>query len=93
LIRLELRHKDAVRLGNSAKALEHILRKIFDRSVLGPEPPPISRVRSEFRLQFLIKISNKASPDGVRKQLLTGLENWYKHTEYGNVRVWIEVDP
>lgn len=93
LIRLEIRHKNENLLNQAASALLKELSLSFGKSLLGPEPPLVARIRNEYRLQFLLKVKPNADAQMVRKLLMQHLENFYKLDQVKSIRVRIEVDP
>ncbi len=72
LIRVEIRHADAETAYNAARFFTDILRKQINESVLGPQVPPVSRVKNKFIQQILIKVPRNSKALEAYKQLL-----WY----------------
>ena len=72
LIRVEIRHADAETSYNAARFFTEILRKQINESVLGPQVPPVARVKNKFIQQILIKVPRNSKAIGAYKQLL-----WY----------------
>ena len=55
IINLDVKHKDPVVLHNQAEYLASQLRQYFGDSVIGPEPPLISRIRNYFIQSIMLK--------------------------------------
>ena len=72
LIALTLRHRDKTLLWEAAARLGDELRRIFGRRVLGPEAPPVDRIRGQYLTRFLLKIERQSSV-AEAKSLLTGV--------------------
>lgn len=72
LIRVEIKHSDAETAYNAARFYTEILRKQINDSVLGPQVPPVARVKNKFIQQLLIKVPRNSKAIEGYKQLL-----WY----------------
>ncbi len=70
LIRVEIRHIDAETAYNAARFYTEILRKQINDSVLGPQIPPVARVKNKFIQQILIKVPRNSKAITSYKQLL-----------------------
>lgn len=56
LIRIEVKHKDNIRVVDAANRLAVRLRQQFDDRVLGPEEPMVARVRNMYINSILLKL-------------------------------------
>ena len=93
LIALTLRHRDKALLWEAAARLGDELRRIFGRRVLGPEAPPVDRIRGQYLTRFLLKIERQSSV-AEAKSLLTGvLEALHREKRYRAVELIPDVDP
>ena len=59
LIKITLKHKEDKILNEAANYLSELLRKSFGKRILGPEFPIVSRVKSLFLKDILLKIQSK----------------------------------
>lgn len=59
LISLTLRHRDRTLLWEAANRFGDSLRRVFGRRLLGPEAPPVDRIRGQYLVRFLLKIENR----------------------------------
>lgn len=92
LIKITLKHKDYSRLNDSADWLKDALTQVFGTMVLGPEFPPVSRVRNLFHKNILIKIPPSHSLKKT-KEVLTKIKTSFNRTSsFRTVRVVINVD-
>lgn len=94
LIRLAARHPDA---GTALRALtllsNEMRRHMPAELVLGPEAPPVSRIRNLFIFQTLLKIPGGFSPRPV-KEVLSTLLHWVQTIpEFKGVHWTTDVDP
>ena len=51
------------------------LRQLFNPYVLGPEFPPVSRIRNQYHKNILLKIPEKQSLNKTKEALLSSVNN------------------
>lgn len=93
LIRLSLRHKDEMLLGEAARFLAQELRKIFGERVLGPEYPMVSRINTYYIQEILLKIERNPKMEQMKARLLECTDRFVANHRWGNIRVVVDVDP
>ena len=80
-------------LWRAAGAFAGSAREVFGRRLLGPEAPPVDRIRGRFLVRFLLKIERQ-SPSAEAKRLLQELfDRLHARTEFRSVEVAADVDP
>ena len=93
LIRLTLKCRDFSKTNEAAEWLARALENVFDRYVLGPEFPPVARIRNEYYKNILIKIPQKQSL-GKTKSVVSKIMNSFQAIgAFRSVRVVVNVDP
>lgn len=93
LISFTLWHKDQDALNNTAKCFADDMRSLFGKRVLGPEFPPVQRIRNQYRKNVLLKLEKESSPSRA-KQVLSGLVEKYKiDPAHKAVKIQVDVDP
>jgi primosomal protein N' (replication factor Y) len=93
LIEFTIIHKDLDLVNNASKYLADELKHIFQKRVLGPEFPLVSRVRNLYRKNILLKIERENSVVQVKKVMLGVLVKFKNTDAYKAVKVQIDVDP
>lgn len=93
LIELRVQHQEADRVDRTADELVKRLRKLFGGRVLGPEYPPIPRVRNRYRKRVLIKYEREASSSKVREHIRKIAHPLFAEKDHKAVRLVIDVDP
>ncbi|MCH4822934.1 primosomal protein N' [Gramella lutea] len=93
LIRLTLKCRDYSKTNEAAEWLARALENVFDRYVLGPEFPPVARIRNEYYKNILIKIPKKQSLGKTKKMVHRILSSFRAIGVYRSVRVVVNVDP
>ncbi|MCP9200145.1 primosomal protein N' [Gramella sp. GC03-9] len=93
LVRLTVRCRDFSKTNEAAEWLSRSLNSVFDPYVLGPEFPPVARIRNEYYKNILVKIPQKQSL-GKTKRIIQKVLNSFKSIgAYRSVRVVANVDP
>ena len=93
LISLTLRHRDRTWLWEAANRFGDSLRRVFGRRLLGPEAPPVDRIRGQYLVRFLLKIEKQSSA-AEAKRLLAGLfDTLHRDKAYRAVELIPDVDP
>lgn len=92
LIKITLKHKDYNRVNMAADWYAKSLKQLFKTNVLGPEFPPISRIRNQFHKNILVKIP-PGQALGRTKEAIMKVENSFNAVkDFRSVRVIINVD-
>jgi primosomal protein N' (replication factor Y) len=92
LIRLTLKHRDFDKLKEGSMWLYQVMSQNLNMPVLGPEEPPISRIRNEYIRSILIKIPHN-TPIGTTKKIIQKMLNSFEAVaQYRAIKVSINVD-
>ncbi|WP_422079725.1 replication restart helicase PriA [Ulvibacterium sp.] len=92
IIKITFKHKNFNVLNEAAEWFAKSLRNIFGENVLGPEYPPVARIRNQYLKNVLIKINRQwalsQTKDGIKK-----IERSFNAiSQYRGVRVIYNVD-
>ncbi|MCA6365271.1 MAG: primosomal protein N' [Bacteroidetes bacterium] len=93
LIKLTLKTKDEHLLIAASQHLAGQLRAYFGARVLGPEFPPVGRIRDEYLKNIMLKIEREANSVKVKQIIANELLNMRAHPDFKKVRVVADVDP
>jgi len=93
LIGLTIKHKKSKKLDETAFVLVSLMRKSFGNRVLGPEYPPVSRIRNYYLKNILLKIENEASISTAKHILQNIIDKMRIDANYKSVRFILDVDP
>ncbi|WP_103068663.1 replication restart helicase PriA [Aquimarina sediminis] len=92
LIKITGKHKDYNKVNEATNWLGRSFRNVFKENVLGPEFPPISRIRNQYHKNLIIKIPQGQSL-GKTKEVIKKIHSSFKSIkEFSGVRVVINVD-
>ncbi len=93
LVAVTLRHRDKAVLWRAASRFGEVCRPVFGRRLLGPEAPPVDRVREEFIVCFTLKIEREQSFAQARGLLAGMVARLTAEPDYRNLTVVCNVDP
>ena len=92
LIKLTFKHKDYNRVNKAADWYGTSLRHVFSSGVLGPEYPPIARIRNQFIKHILLKIPPQQSLLKTKAALSRITNSFLAVKDFRAVRLIIDVD-
>jgi primosomal protein N' (replication factor Y) len=88
-----LKHRDYKILNKAAGELAVDLRSTLGKRVLGPEYPLVSRIKSLYIKQIMIKIERGPNVVPFKDQIRKHIEEFQKIQVFRQVRVVVDVDP
>jgi len=94
LINITLKAQSLDMLLNGSKVLANRLRLHFGERLLGPEFPPVMRIRNEFLNQMLLKFErNNKIISAAKKTILQELGKFNFEPDFRKIRCVVDVDP
>ena len=92
LIKITFKHRDYNRVELASDWYAKSLRQVFKTNILGPEFPPVSRIRNLYLKNILIKIPQQQSL-GKTKEAIRKINSSFEAVkDFRSVRVIINVD-
>jgi len=92
LIKITCRHRDFQKVNSAADWYAKSLRQLFHANVLGPEFPPVSRIRNQYNKNIMIKIPQQWSLSKTKEAILKINNSFFSIKDFRAVRVIINVD-
>lgn len=92
LIKITFKHKDYNRVNLAADWYAKSLRQVFKANVLGPEFPPVSRIRNLYLKNILLKIPEKQSLAKTKEAIIKIDNSFNAVKDFRPVRVILNVD-
>ncbi|MCM4153311.1 primosomal protein N' [Arenibacter sp. N53] len=92
IIKITFKHKDYNKLNDAAEWFAKSLRNIFGENVLGPEYPPVARIRNQYIKNIIIKIGGKFSLVKTKNSIKRIEKSFNAISYYRGVRVIYNVD-
>lgn len=93
LLRISLQCKDNKELDGFAECYAQRLRSIFGGRILGPEYPPVSRIRSFYIKNIILKLERTLSYAKAKEAILRLNEEMYASVPKNHIRIITDVDP
>ncbi|WP_396600560.1 primosomal protein N' [Algibacter sp. R77976] len=91
-IKITLKHKDYNRVETASIWFAKSLRQVFKEHVLGPESPPIARIRNQFHKNILVKIPKQQSLAKTKEAIIKINNSFLSIKDFRSVRVILNVD-
>ncbi|WP_100612562.1 replication restart helicase PriA [Confluentibacter lentus] len=91
-IKITLKHKDYTKVDSAGIWLAKSLRQVFGDYVLGPESPPISRIRNQFYKNILVKIPKKQSLSKTKEAVIKINNSFLSIKDFRSVKLILNVD-
>ena len=92
LVKITLKHRDFDKLKQGAMWLYQVMQQNLPMPVLGPEEPPISRIRNEYIRTIMVKIPMNISVGNTKKTIQKMLNSFEAVPSYRSIRVIVNVD-
>lgn len=93
LIRITFKHRDYQTTLDSSTWFVNALNQIpHGVTVLGPEFPPVSRIRNLYNIHVIIKLAKNQSPEQVKGYIMKVKRSFESIKQYRSVRCNIDVD-
>lgn len=92
LIKITLRHRDFEKLQDGSLWLYQSLKNTLRLTVLGPEEPPISRVRNQYIRTILIKIPARHNLKTIKAIITKNLNSFDAIAQYRAIKIGVNVD-
>ncbi|MGS2726616.1 replication restart helicase PriA [Psychroserpens sp. BH13MA-6] len=92
MIKITLKHKDYQKVNVGAEWYAKSLRTIFKTHVLGPEFPPVARIRNQYLKHILVKIPQKQSLAKTKEAIIKINNSFLSVKDFRAIRVILNVD-
>jgi len=94
LIRLSVMHKDKPVADKASAMMKVLLKKQFnEKQLLGPEFPPVARIKNFYIKNILIKLPRNKELGSYKKWISVQIAELLAHPDNKGVRVITDVDP
>ncbi len=92
MIKITLKHKDYQKVDVGADWYARSLRTVFNQHVLGPEFPPVARIRNQYLKHILVKIPQKQSLGRTKEAIMKINTSFLSVKDFRPIRVILNVD-
>lgn len=91
-IKITLKHKDYNKVETASIWFAKSLRQLFNTNVLGPEAPPVARIRNQFHKNILVKIPKQQSLSKTKEAIIKINNSFSSIKDFRSVKVILNVD-
>lgn len=92
LIKITLRHRDFDKLKDGSLWLYQSLKNTLRLPILGPEEPPVSRVRNQYIRTILVKIPSSQNLKAIKAIITKNLNSFDAIAQYRAIKISVNVD-
>lgn len=92
LIMITLRHREWNRVEEGSAWFARSMRLVFGNEVLGPEFPPVARIRNQYHKQILLKIPGGQSLPQTKNSIKRIEQSFNAISQYRSIRLIYNVD-
>jgi primosomal protein N' (replication factor Y) len=92
LIKITLRHREWNRVEEGAAWFARSMRMVFNQHVLGPEYPPVARIRNLYHKQILLKVPVGQSLPQTKNSIKRIEQSFNAISKYRSIRLIYNVD-
>ena len=92
MIKFTLKHRDFDKLKEGSMWLYQVMQQNLSIPVLGPEEPPISRIRNEYIRTIMIKIPQNIPLTPTKKTIQKILNSFETVAQYRAIKIAVNVD-
>jgi len=91
-IKIVFKNKNLGRVQKASVWFGQALEMQFKENILGPEPPPVGRIKNKYIMNLLVKIPKNQSLEKTKKYIDNVRRSFNSIKEFSSVRVNIDVD-
>ena len=91
-IKITFKDKNLAHVQKASAWFGFALERQFKENVLGPESPPIGRIKNKYIINLLVKIPKRQSLEKTKKYIENVQRSFNSIKEFSSVRVTIDVD-
>jgi primosomal protein N' (replication factor Y) len=92
LIKITLKHREWNRVEEGAMWFARSMRLVFGKEVLGPEYPPVARIRNQYLKQLLLKIPQGQSLPKTKNSIERIEKSFNAISQFRSIRIIYNVD-
>lgn len=92
IIKLEFKSKNLLRVQKASAWFGQALEVQFKENVLGPEQPPVGRIRNQYIFNLMLKIPKTQSLEATKTYIANVERKFNTIKEFSGVRINIDVD-
>ena len=93
LVYIYMKHRDVRVLEEFSELMGHKMRDIFEDRILGPDLPPVARVKQLYIRKIVLKVENSLSQYKVNEVLQNIQQAYCQMPRYRGISMYYDIDP
>jgi primosomal protein N' (replication factor Y) len=93
LVKLTFKSRDYNLVNQSSDWFAKVLRQDLVKNVLGPEFPPVARIRNEYHKNIMVKIPKAQSLEKTKQHLKKTISRFRAVSAFNKMKIVVNVDP
>ena len=93
LVYIYIKHRDVRVLEEFSTLMGKGMRELFKERVLGPELPPVAKVKQLYIRKIVLKVESGLSQYKVNEALGNIMDAYCEHPRYKGIQMYYDVDP
>ena len=93
LVYIYMKHRDVRVLEEFSELMGQKMREIFDNRILGPDLPPVARVKQLYIRKIVLKVENTLSQYKINEVLLNIQQAFCQIARYRTISMYYDIDP
>ena len=93
LVRFTFKHRNFETMQRGAQWFAAALREHFQAGILGPEIPPVGRIRNEYLSHVLLKLPAQSGLNQQKKRIALLVRNFEAQKPFARIKLIVDVDP
>lgn len=93
LVYIYIKHRDVQLLEEFSAILGKHMRKIFDERILGPDLPPVARVKQLYIRKIVLKVESSLSQYKINGLLQNLQQAYLSQPRYRSITMYYDIDP
>ena len=93
LMYIYLKHRDVQLLEGFSTILGKHMREIFDERILGPDLPPVAKVKQLYIRKIVLKVENELSQYKINELLQNLQQAYLSQPRYRSISMYYDIDP
>ncbi|MBR5860926.1 MAG: primosomal protein N', partial [Bacteroidaceae bacterium] len=93
LVYIYMKHRDVHVLEEFSDIIAKRMREIFDNRILGPDLPPVARIKQLYIRKIVLKVENGLSQYKINEVLQNIQQAYCQMSRYRSVSMYYDIDP
>jgi primosomal protein N' (replication factor Y) len=93
LVYIYMKHRNVQVLEEFSELIGKHMREIFDQRILGPDLPPVAKVKELYIRKIVLKVENSLSQYKINDLLKSIQQAYCEHPRYRSMVMYYDIDP